>query len=140
MTERLDQRSWFRLSWRETRLLWFAWLLTLLISGDIAKNSESSALLQSFCHFTYNENPTRALNTTSLKCCLPSTDAIDRREKFTYAYGGSRSPHASASLTSTRFSQKKKGRILFFKQSSINWPSGLSLPTGEANLCNLNYK
>ena len=23
----------------------------------------------------------RALNTNSLKCCLPSTDAIDRREK-----------------------------------------------------------
>ena len=24
----------------------------------------------SFHHFTYNENPTRALNTTSLKCCI----------------------------------------------------------------------
>ena len=31
--------------------------------------------------FLYNENPTRALNTTSLKCCLPSTDAIHRWEK-----------------------------------------------------------
>ena len=30
----------------------------------------------------YNENPTRALNTTSLKCCLPSSDAIDRWEKI----------------------------------------------------------
>ena len=30
----------------------------------------------SFCHFPYNENLTRALNTTSLKCYLPSTDAI----------------------------------------------------------------
>ena len=29
----------------------------------------------------YNENPTRALSTTSLKCCLPWTEAIDRREK-----------------------------------------------------------
>ena len=28
-------------------------------------------------HFPYNENPTRALNTKSLKCCLLSTDAID---------------------------------------------------------------
>ena len=27
-------------------------------------------------------NLTRVLNTTSLKCCLPSTDSIDRREKF----------------------------------------------------------
>ena len=34
------------------------------------------------CHFPYNDNPTRALNTTSLKCCLPSTDAIDRLEKI----------------------------------------------------------
>ena len=30
-----------------------------------------------FCHFPYNENPTRAPNTTSLKCSLLSTDAID---------------------------------------------------------------
>jgi hypothetical protein len=59
----------------------FARLLTLLISGDIAEKSESSALLQSFHHFPYNENLTRALNTTSLKCCLPSTDTIDRWEK-----------------------------------------------------------
>ena len=29
----------------------------------------------------YNENSTRALNTTSLKCCLPSTNTIDREEK-----------------------------------------------------------
>ena len=32
-------------------------------------------------HFPYNENPTRALNTTSLKYCLSSTDAVDRRGK-----------------------------------------------------------
>ena len=56
---------------------------------------ESSALLQPFRLFTYNENPTRALNTASLKCCLPSTVAIDRRKKFTCAYEGSRSPHGS---------------------------------------------
>ena len=51
-----------------------------------------------------NENPTRALNITSLKCSLPSTDAIDRREKFTLAYEGSTSPL----FKSIRFSQKKK--------------------------------
>ena len=67
-------------------------------SGFSSKKSQSSALLQSFRHFPYNENSTRALNTTSLKCCLPSTDAIDRREKFTYPYEGSRSPHASTLL------------------------------------------
>ena len=45
--------------------------------------------------FSNNENPTRALHTVSLKCCLPSTDAIDRREKI-HVYEGSRLPHASA--------------------------------------------
>jgi hypothetical protein len=44
----------------------------------------------------FNENSTRALNTTSHKCCLPLTDAINRRKKFKLAYEGSRSPHASA--------------------------------------------
>ena len=33
-------------------------------------------------YFPYNENPTRVLNTSSLNCCLPSTDAIDRWEKI----------------------------------------------------------
>ena len=38
--------------------------------------------------FGYNPEPfifltmTRALNTTSLKCCLPSTDAIDKGKKL----------------------------------------------------------
>ena len=40
------------------------------------------ALLHSFCHFRCNENLTRVLNTTSLKCCLPSRDTIDRRDKI----------------------------------------------------------
>ena len=44
----------------------------------------------------YYENLTRALDTTSLKCCLPSTDVIDRWGKFTHAYGDARSSHASA--------------------------------------------
>ena len=33
-------------------------------------------------HFPYNENLTRELNTTSLKYCFPSSDAIDRQEKI----------------------------------------------------------
>ena len=78
-------------------------------SGFSPKKSESSARNVVFHHVPYNENPMRALNTTSLKCCLPSTDAIDRWEKkFTHAYEGSRSPHARASLKSTRFLQKRK--------------------------------
>ena len=37
---------------------------------------------KSFRHFHFNENPMRALNTNSLKCCLSSTGApIERREK-----------------------------------------------------------
>ena len=36
---------------------------------------------KSFRHFSHNENPTRAVNTISLKCRLPSTDAIDMREQ-----------------------------------------------------------
>ena len=68
------------------------------------------ALLQSFCHFPYNENLTKALNTTSLKWCLPSTDAIDRKN-FTHVYEGSRSPHASAfHWKPPVFAKKKKTR------------------------------
>ena len=33
-------------------------------------------------HFSYNEIPTSALNTISLKCLLPLSDTIDRREKI----------------------------------------------------------
>ena len=59
---------------------------------------------KSFRGFPYNENPTKALSTTSLKCGLPSTDAIN-----THVYEGSRSLHArSASFKSTRFSQNNK--------------------------------
>ena len=33
-------------------------------------------------YFSNNGNPTSVLNTISLKCCLPSADAIDRQEKI----------------------------------------------------------
>ena len=46
--------------------------------------------------FPYKENPTRALNIISLKCCLPSTEAIDRRQKLTHACEDSRLLHASS--------------------------------------------
>ena len=51
-------------------------------TGFSPRKSESSAFLQSLRHFPYNENLMRALNTISLKCCLPSTDAIDMQEKI----------------------------------------------------------
>ena len=50
---------------------------------------------KSLHHFSYNENPMKAQN-TSLECCLPSTDVIDRQEKFMHAYEDFRSSHASA--------------------------------------------
>ena len=65
---------------------------------------------KSFWNFPYNENPTRALNIISLKCCLPSTDAIDSREK-THAcvWRFKVVSWIRASLKSTRFSHKKVG-------------------------------
>ena len=53
-----------------------------LAVAQFLANLDAVALLQSF---PYNGNPTRALKTTSLKCCFPSTDVIDRREKITHA-------------------------------------------------------
>jgi len=35
--------------------------------------------------FITDKNLIRTLNTTSLKCCLPSTDANDRWDKFMHA-------------------------------------------------------
>ena len=76
-----------------------------------AKKSESNALLQPFHHFPCNENPTRALNTTS------STAAW---HQLTLLTGGKNSrmrmkvpPDASAlNLNPIGFRIKRKGRIL----------------------------
>ena len=76
------------------------------------KKSESSVLLQPFRHFSHNENPMRALYTISLKCCLPSTDAIHRREKI----GSIRiKVQGCASFKSIRFSRKKEKARYFYK-------------------------
>ena len=64
-------------------------------------------------------NPTRALNATSLKFYLPSTYAIDRREKFTHAYEGSRSPHASALYWNPPGFRKKIGYFSNRKSPSV---------------------
>jgi hypothetical protein len=61
--------------------------------------------------FPYHENLTRALNTTSLKFCLPSTDTIDRWGKNSrIAYEGSSLPHGIALHEGFR---KKKSQIVF---------------------------
>ena len=59
--------------------------MNTIITGDKSWVYGYDTETKSFRHFSYNENPTRALNTASLKCCLPSTDAIDRRERI-HAY------------------------------------------------------
>jgi hypothetical protein len=76
------------------------------------KKSQSNARsVLEHCHFPYNENPTRALNTASLKCCLPSTDVIDRWGKihacvWRFKVGSSK----PITLKLTKFSQKNKVR------------------------------
>ena len=55
--------TWFRLFWQKIRLLWFVRLLTLLI-WLLATSSCSHPKVG---YLSNNENPTAALNTTSLK-------------------------------------------------------------------------
>ena len=53
-----------------------------IITGDESWVYRYDTVSNLFHHFLYNDNLTRAINTTSLKCCLPSTDTIDRWEKI----------------------------------------------------------
>ena len=76
----------------------------------LPKKSESSALLQLFHHFSYNENPTTTLN-TPLKYSLPSTDALTGREKIHACIWSSRPPLASALHWNLPGSHKKKIRL-----------------------------
>ena len=79
----------------------------LAVAQFLAK-FEAVVLLQSFCHFPYNENLTKTLNAISLKCCFPSTDAIDRQEKMhTCVWRFKVTSCKCVSLKSTRFSQTK---------------------------------
>ena len=109
----VKQRTWFRFfnkkpescGSRSSLLSWYQEILP--------KTSESSAQFLLFHQFPYNENPTRALNITSLKFCLPSNDAIDRWEeihagvwRFNVAY------RKRVSLKFNRFSQKKSDIFL----------------------------
>ena len=114
MTEWLKKGIWFIIFWRKTRLLAVRQApYSPNIIGYRQKKSESSALLQSFPHFPYNENSTKALNTTSLKVCLPLTGTNERREKFMYAFDGWRSPRARAlHWNPPSFDKTKKRRVL----------------------------
>ena len=65
---------------------------------------------KSFQHFPYTENLTRALNTTSLKYCLPSTESIDRWKKIhAYIWRFKVALCKHTSLKSTRVLQKMVG-------------------------------
>ena len=67
--------------WQKTRLLWFARLLTPLIWLPVTSGCSCLKVGYFSNRPRTNENLMRALNTTLLKCCLPSTVAINRREK-----------------------------------------------------------
>ena len=85
-------------------------------SPDIRRYRQKS--LNQVPLFSYIENPKRVLNTTSLKCCLPSTDAIDRQEKIHACVGWFKVASCKrASLKSTRFSQKN--RIGYFSNRVV---------------------
>ena len=73
------------------------------------------------CHFPYNENPKRALNTISFKCSLPSTDTIDKQEKIhvcIWRFKVASCKHAL--LESTRFPQKQKKSDTFLSNVYIH--------------------
>ena len=59
--------------------------MNTIIAGDGSWVYGFEPETKSFRQFTYNENPTRVVNTTALKCYLPSNDVIDRREKSRHA-------------------------------------------------------
>ena len=85
------------------------------------KKSELSAGNDMFRHFPCNENPTRALNTTSLKCCLPSTDAIDWREKVHVYVWKFKVAYCYRASKSTRLSQKQIRSDTFLTDCNFCW-------------------
>ena len=97
-------------------LLWCSWRRgSLFVESSMSWVYGYDPETKSFRRFPYNKNPTRALNKTALfKCCLPSTDAMDKREKnHACLWGFKVASCKHASLKSTRFSQKKK-RVGYF--------------------------
>ena len=67
-----------------------------IITGDESKVYRYDPETKSFRHFPYNEYPTGALNITSLKCSLISTEAIYGGGEIIHTFEGLRSAHASA--------------------------------------------
>ena len=86
------------------------WLESVFSPKKVWIKCEEGAGALSFHNFPYDENLRRALNTTSLKCCLQTTDTINRREKIHACVWGFKDASCErASLKFTRFSQKKVG-------------------------------
>jgi hypothetical protein len=87
---------------------------------------------KSFPHFPYKENPTRTLNTTSLKCCLSSTGAINRPEKIHASVWSFKvSSCKRASLKSSRFSKKIRSDMRWEKVKGTSG-GGISLLFSKA--------
>ena len=81
--------------------------INTLVTGEESWMYGYDPETKSFRHCPYNENLTSALNNTSLKCCLPSTDAIDRREKIhAFVWRFNVALWKRASMKSTKLSQK----------------------------------
>ena len=79
--------------------------INTMITGDESCVYGYDPETKLFHHFPYNENLMRALNTTSLKCCLPSTD---RRERIHVCIWRVKVASCKCvSLKSIKFSQKK---------------------------------
>jgi hypothetical protein len=76
-------------------------------------------------YFPNDENLMGALNTTSLKCCLLSTDAIDRWGEMhpsVWSFKVASCKHTS--LKSTGFCTKKKRLDTFLTYKCTIWQSG----------------
>ncbi|UYV85173.1 hypothetical protein LAZ67_X004806 [Cordylochernes scorpioides] len=110
----------------------------LAVAQFLAK-IDAVALLQLFHHFSYNENLTRALNTTSLICCFASTDAIDRQENSLMRM------NVHGCLLQAHFTEihqvfaKKKYLVNWRIPPKHNWYSGVD-PGGALNLRNRQHQ
>jgi hypothetical protein len=114
-----DSKIWFpgHTCTPTTRHQWL-WSGSLFVESSMSWVYGYNLETKSFCHFPYNENPTRAINTTSLKCCLSSIDAIDRWKKIhTCIWMFKVASCKCVSLKSTRFSKKKERSETFLIES-----------------------
>ena len=105
-------------------------------------------------HFPDNKNPTRALNTTSLKCRLPSNDAIERREKIHACVWRFMVAHECALYWNPSVFRKKissdsflktgrlyNGAVSYINRSllPVNWQSSMSYKLLQRSICCLSW-